>query len=42
MMPNKIELQWLVPISNEAQIDPVVSQISTKIQEIKNLEGSTI
>jgi hypothetical protein len=42
MMPNKFELQWLVPISNEAQIDPVVSQISTKIQEIKNLEGSTI
>jgi hypothetical protein len=42
MMPNKIELQWLVPISNEAQIDPVVNQISTKIQEIKNLGGSTI
>jgi hypothetical protein len=42
MMPNKIELQWLIPISNESQIHPVVAQISTKIEEIKNLEGSTI
>jgi len=41
-MPNKIELQWLVPVSNEAQIVPVVSQVSTRIQELKNLAGSTI
>lgn len=42
MMPNKIELQWLDPISNEAEIEPVVNQISAKIQELKNLKGTTI
>jgi hypothetical protein len=42
LMPNKIELQWLVPVSNSNEIDQVVSHIHSRVLEIQNLEGSTI
>jgi hypothetical protein len=42
MMPSKIELQWLVPVTTNSEIEQVVIQIASKIQDIKNLEGSTI
>jgi hypothetical protein len=42
MMPSKIELQWLVPVTTKSEIEQVAIQIASKIQDIKNLEGSTI
>ena len=42
MLPNKIELQWLLPVSNENDIENVMSQLTERIMVIKNMEGSSI
>jgi hypothetical protein len=42
MLPNKIELQWLLPVSNANDIENVMSQLTERIMVIKNMEGSSI
>jgi hypothetical protein len=41
MQPNKIELQWLKPVSNAQEIEETFKEIPSKILIIKNFEGAT-
>jgi hypothetical protein len=39
IVPSKIELQWMVPISTSNDLENVINILPTKIQEIKTLRG---
>jgi hypothetical protein len=42
VMPSKIELQWFIPITSADDLLNVMSQIKTKILEIKGIQGTGI
>ena len=39
VMPSKIELQWFIPITSADDVLNVMSQIKSKILEIKGIQG---
>lgn len=39
IVPSKIELQWLLPVSNISEFKNVINEMPTKIVEIKSLKG---
>jgi hypothetical protein len=39
VMPSKIELQWLIPVSSTQDLGSVMSQVQSKINEIKGIQG---
>ena len=39
VMPSKIELQWLFPVSSTQDLGSVMSQVQSKINEIKGIQG---
>jgi len=38
-MPSKIELQWLIPVSSTQDLGSVMSQVASKINEVKGIQG---
>jgi hypothetical protein len=39
VMPSKIELQWLLPVTTEQELNSVMSEVVSKINEIKGIQG---
>jgi len=39
VMPSKIELQWLIPVASAQDLVSVMSQVQSKINEIKGIQG---
>jgi hypothetical protein len=39
ILPNKIELQWLQPVSNELELQQILNEIPSKIEELKKMNG---
>jgi hypothetical protein len=39
VMPSKIELQWLIPVSSTQDLGSVMSQVASKINEVKGIQG---
>jgi len=39
VMPSKIELQWLIPVTSAQDLVSVMSQVPSKVNEIKGIPG---